>query len=35
VTRIDGDHHTVVGVSVPVLREMVRDLGLSWTDLWR
>jgi septum formation protein len=35
VTRIDGDHHNVVGVSVPVVREMVRDLGWTWTDLWR
>lgn len=35
VTRIEGDHHNVVGVSVPVLREMVADLGLRWTDLWR
>ena len=35
VTRIDGDHHNVVGVSVPVVREMVHDLGGSWTELWR
>ncbi|MFS0886432.1 Maf family protein [Aeromicrobium sp. 179-A 4D2 NHS] len=34
VTRIDGDHHNVIGVSVPVLRDMVHDLGGSWTDLW-
>lgn len=34
VTRIDGDHHNVVGVSVPTLRELVRDLGLAWPDLW-
>ncbi len=34
VTRIDGDHHNVVGVSVPVVRELVRDLGLAWPDLW-
>ncbi|GAA3543542.1 Maf-like protein [Aeromicrobium flavum] len=35
VTRIDGDHHNVVGVSVPVVREMVHDLGQTWTALWR
>ncbi len=35
VTRIEGDHHNVVGVSVPVLREMARDLGVEWTSLWR
>lgn len=34
VTRIEGDHHNVVGVSVPVVREMARDLGIEWTDLW-
>lgn len=34
ITRIEGDHHNVVGVSVPVVREMARDLGLEWTDLW-
>lgn len=35
VTRIEGDHHNVVGVSVPAVREMARDLGVEWTDLWR
>lgn len=35
VTRIEGDHHNVVGVSVPVVREMMRDLGQAWTSLWR
>ncbi|GAA1530686.1 Maf family protein [Nocardioides humi] len=34
VTRIDGDHHNVVGVSLPLLRGMVRELGHRWTDLW-
>lgn len=34
ITRIEGDHHNVIGVSVPVLREMVRDLGVDWTSLW-
>lgn len=34
VTRIEGDHHNVVGVSVPVVREMAADLGIRWTDLW-
>lgn len=35
VTRIEGDPHNVIGVSVPVVREMVRELGGSWSDLWR
>jgi len=34
VTGIEGDPHTVVGVSLPVLRLMVAELGHRWTDLW-
>lgn len=34
VRGIEGDHHNVVGVSLPVLRELVRELGREWTDLW-
>ena len=34
VTGIEGDHHNVVGLSLPVLRELVGDLGITWTDLW-
>jgi len=34
VTGIEGDFHTVVGVSLPLLRTMVRGLGHSWTGLW-
>ncbi|HWI43001.1 MAG TPA: Maf family protein [Nocardioides sp.] len=34
VTGIEGDHHNVVGVSLPLLRDMVRELGHRWTDLW-
>ena len=34
VTRIEGDHHNVVGLSLPVLREMFAELGVRWTDLW-
>ncbi|QCX28254.1 Maf family protein [Nocardioides jishulii] len=35
ITGIEGDPHNVVGVSVPVLREMAAELGHRWTDLWR
>ena len=35
VTGIEGDHHNVVGVSLPMLRELVAELGHSWTELWR
>ena len=34
VTGIEGDYHNVVGVSLPLLRELVAELGHSWTDLW-
>lgn len=34
VTGIDGDHHTVVGISLPLLRELLAELGVAWTDLW-
>jgi septum formation protein len=34
VTGIEGDHHNVVGLSLPALREMLADLGGTWTDLW-
>ncbi|WP_134764606.1 Maf family protein [Nocardioides sp. 1609] len=34
VTGIEGDFHNVVGVSLPLLRTLVLDLGHRWTDLW-
>ncbi len=34
VTGIEGDHHNVVGVSLPLLRDLVAEVGHSWTDLW-
>ena len=34
VTRIDGDPHNVIGLSLPLLREMLRGLGIAWHDLW-
>ena len=34
VTRIEGDHHNVVGLSLPLLRDLVAELGHGWTDLW-
>ncbi|MFC5176119.1 Maf family protein [Nocardioides taihuensis] len=35
VTGIEGDHHNVVGVSLPLVRELVAELGHSWTSLWQ
>ncbi|HET7476261.1 MAG TPA: Maf family protein [Dermatophilaceae bacterium] len=34
VTRIEGDPHNVVGVSLPLLRVLLARLGVVWTDLW-
>lgn len=34
VTRIEGDPHNVVGISLPLLREMIMAVGLSWPQLW-
>jgi septum formation protein len=34
VTGIEGDHHNVVGLSLPLLRDLVMELGHTWTDLW-
>jgi septum formation protein len=34
VSGIEGDHHTVVGVSLPLLRTLLNDCDVRWTDLW-
>lgn len=34
VTGLEGDPHNVVGISVPLLRTMLADLGVSWPNLW-
>ncbi len=34
ITRIEGDPSTVVGLSLPTLRSLVRRLGLDFADLW-
>lgn len=33
VTGIEGDYHSVVGVSLPVLRELLNDLDIAWHTL--
>ncbi|WP_372727827.1 nucleoside triphosphate pyrophosphatase [Nocardioides sp.] len=35
VRAIEGDHHNVVGVSLPLLRELTGELGRAWPALWR
>lgn len=34
VTGIEGDPHTVVGIGLPLLREMLMELGIRWHELW-
>ena len=34
VTAIEGDHHNVVGISLPLLRDLLADLGVAWPELW-
>jgi septum formation protein len=35
ITGIEGDHHNVVGLSLPLLRTMLNELGIWWPSLWR
>jgi septum formation protein len=35
ITGIEGDHHAVVGLSLPLLRSLLAELGVPITDLWR
>jgi septum formation protein len=34
VEGIDGDHGTVLGLSLPLLRRLLAELGVSVTALW-
>lgn len=34
ITRVDGDPHAVVGLSVALLRELLLEFGVSWPSLW-
>ncbi|HET7358181.1 MAG TPA: nucleoside triphosphate pyrophosphatase [Nocardioidaceae bacterium] len=34
IDGVEGDPHTVVGISLPLLRRMLADLGVCWTNLW-
>jgi len=33
ISRIEGDHTNVVGLSLPLLRELLLEIGVSWRDL--
>lgn len=34
VTGVEGDHHAVVGLSLPLVRELLAELGIAITALW-
>lgn len=34
IEGIQGDPHGVLGISLPILRQMVCELGYTWHDLW-
>ncbi len=35
VDKIEGDHHNVVGVSLPLVRELLSEVGLRIPDVWQ
>ena len=34
ISRIEGDPHNVVGISLPLVRQVLADVGVKWTSLW-
>jgi septum formation protein len=34
VRAIEGDHHNVVGLSLPLVRDLLPRIGLHWLDIW-
>jgi septum formation protein len=34
IDGIEGDHGTVLGLSLPLLRDLLGQLGIAITDLW-
>jgi septum formation protein len=34
IEGIDGCHHNVVGLSLPLLRRLLNEIGVRWIDLW-
>ena len=34
IEGVTGDYHSVVGISLPLLRAMATGLGVFWPDLW-
>src|SRR5690606_19980902 len=34
IRGVEGDPHNVVGLSLPLLRDLLAGLGVAWPDLW-
>ena len=34
IEGVDGDPHAVVGLSLPLVRRLLADVGVAWTSLW-
>lgn len=34
INGVTGDHHSVVGISLPLTRTLAQTLGVFWPDLW-
>jgi septum formation protein len=34
VEGVEGDPSNVVGLSLPTLRRLLAEMGITWTDLW-
>ena len=34
IEGVTGDYHSVMGISLPMLRAMATELGVFWPDLW-
>jgi septum formation protein len=34
ITEVRGDPHAVVGLSLALVRELLLEFGVTWTDLW-
>ncbi|KAA8825541.1 NUDIX domain-containing protein [Bifidobacterium reuteri] len=34
IDGVEGDPHGIIGISLPLLRKLVKELGVDWTDLW-
>lgn len=35
IERIEGDPHNVIGISLPLLREMLAQIDVAWHELWQ